>query len=527
MVSSSDKVMNAASGAISFPSNLLSVSSISEDGSIMNVWPQAPSYSNTDGTINFQGVVLPPWYTGSSGKLITITFKAKAMGTANLSFSSGSVLAADGLGTDITSSLGSAAFQISEANEEQPITMSPVAGSGLPSAPLVSSNTHPDQNKWYALSNANFSWPLTNDITGTSLLIGSDPNSEPTVLYNSPISSKQITNLVDGVWYFHVQLENNNGWGTISSFKVQIDTQKPSSFDIAEIKRNDPTDPKAKFTFKATDQTSGIDHYEVQIDNNSVQIWKDDGSHIYITPAEEGGTHTLLAKAVDKAGNFLANSVEFSVKALEAPTITNYPSEIKSGDIFTINGTSKYPNTDADLFLQDENGTIKTYTSKVDANGNFTAISDDRLKDGLYTAWVEIVDSRGAKSASSEKVTVNVKQSTIIMIGTWAVSFLAVLIPLLALIILLAFLLWYSWHKFFVMNKILKKEVSGAEDALYKAFNLLKESILEQIKKIEKIKAKRKLTPEEIKINEELKNDLEEAEKYIRKDLEDIENLIE
>ena len=95
MVSSSDKVMNAASGAISFPSNLLSVSSISEDGSIMNVWPQAPSYSNTDGTINFQGVVLPPWYTGSSGKLITITFKAKAMGTANLSFRSGSVRAVD------------------------------------------------------------------------------------------------------------------------------------------------------------------------------------------------------------------------------------------------------------------------------------------------------------------------------------------------------------------------------------------------------------------------------------------------
>ncbi len=526
MVASPDKVMNAASGVISFPTDLLSVSSISQTGSIFNVWPIAPTYSNTAGTISFQGVVLPPWYTGASGKLITITFKAKSQGTANLSFTSGSVLAADGMGTDITSSLGTAAYQISEASGETPVTMPPAEVSGVPNAPVITSDTDPDQTKWYADSDADFSWTLTKDITGDSLLIDHNPNSSPTVLYNPPINSKQITNLDDGVWYFHAQSENASGWGDVGTYKVQIDTTKPANFDITEIERTDPTDPNAKFTFNAMDVTSGIDHYEVQIDNNPAEIWTDDGSHIYTAPAEEGGTHTLIAKAFDKAGNFLANSVQFTIQPLEAPVITNYPTEINSGDILTINGTSKYPNSEADLFLQNENGTTQTYTSKTDSDGNFTAISDNRLKTGLYTVWMGITDSRGAKSTPSEKVTINVKSPAFITIGTLAVNFLAVMIPLIALILLLIFLLWYAWRKFFIIGDKLKKETREAEDALHKAFDLLKESVQEQVSVLEKVKNKRQLTEEEERINRHLKKDLEDAESYIRKEIEDIEDLV-
>jgi hypothetical protein len=524
LVSSPDKIMNAASGVISFPTDLLSVTSISKSGSIVGFWAQDPSYSNSDGVINFEGVVLPPWYKGSSGKLLTITFKAKASGTANLSFSSGSVLAADGSGTDITSGLGSASFDISSAGEA-PVTMQPAELSGVPSAPAITSDTHPDQTKWYTLSDADFSWMLTKDITGASILIGRNKIASPTVLYDPPISSKQVKNLDDGVWYFHAQLRNDNGWGDIGTYKIQIDTEKPTSFDIAEIKRSDLTDPSAKFTFNAVDKTSGIDHYEVQIDNNAVETWKDGGSHIYTASAQEDGTHTLLAKVFDKAGNFLANSVQFSVQGLEAPIITNYPTEIQSGDIITLSGTSKYSGAEADLFLQDEKGTVKNYTSKVDKDGNFTSISD-RLKDGLYTAWVKIIDSRGATSLPSNKVTIAVRQSAIIKIGTWAVSLLAVMVPLLALIILLIFLLWYAWHKFFIIGDKLKKETREAEDALHKAFDLLKESVAEQVKILEKVKTKRQLTEEEEKINRQLKKDLEDAEAYIRKEIEDIEDLV-
>ncbi len=524
LVSSPDKTMNAASGVVSFPANLLSVSSISKDASIVDFWAQEPSFSNTAGTVNFESVLLPPGFTGNSGKLLTVIFQTKSPGMANISFSSGSVLASDGVGTEIITGTRGSSYQISDS-EGQPVIIVP-KDTGVPSAPEISSDTHPDSNKWYALNDANFSWNLQKDIIGSSVLVDRNAKSSPTVLYNPPISSKEAKDLKDGTWYIHVQLENSKGLGAVSHFRFNIDTEKPTAFDIAEIKRDDPTNPIAKFKFTAVDKTSGIDHYEIQIDNNSPEIWKDDGSHIYATLPKEGGTHILLVRAVDKAGNFIINSAEFSVKALDAPIITDYPSELESTEVLTVKGTTKYFNSQAVLSLENENGVIKSYSSKADKDGKFTVVSNDRLKNGIYTAWVQIIDGRGAKSLPSEKITISVKKSAFITIGSWAVSLLAVLIPLIALILLIIFLSWYVWHKFFIMGKKIKKEVREAEDALHKAFDLLKESVREQVKILEKVRSKRKLTEEEEKINEQLRKDLEDAEKYVRKEIKDIEDLV-
>ncbi len=517
LVSSTDKTMNAASGLIAFPTDLLSVSSISKTGSIVDFWAQDPSFSNTAGTIDFESVLLPPGFTGSSGKLITITFKAKASGTANLNFTSGSVLAADGVGTDILTYSGTASFKITAGNE--PVIIPPVADNGTPQAPLITSSTHPDQTQWYALKDAIFSWGLTKDVTGVSVLIGRNAKSSPTVLYSPPISTKEVKDLDDGVWYFHVQLRNDNGWSAVSDFKLQIDTEKPTSFDITEIKRNDLTDPKAKFAFNAVDKTSGIDHYEVQIDSGPIETWKDDGTHIYKTRAMEGGVHTMLAKAVDKAGNFLLASVDFIIQSLEAPIITDYSKDVQSDSVLTVSGTTKYPNSEAEVFLKDEKGIVKKYSSNADKDGNFTIISNDRLRDGLYTAWVQVIDSRGARSLPSEKVTISVNQSALIRIGNWAISFLSVLIPLIVLILLLASLLWYAWRRFFLIGK----KVRDAESALHKAFDLLKEGAREHIKTLNKTSNKRELTNEEEKILKQLGKDLDDAEKILRKEIEDIE----
>ena len=73
-VDSSDQAMNAASGIVSFPWDKLEVVSISKTGSIFSLWPAEPSFSNSAGTVNFEGIVLNPGYTGPSGKILSITF---------------------------------------------------------------------------------------------------------------------------------------------------------------------------------------------------------------------------------------------------------------------------------------------------------------------------------------------------------------------------------------------------------------------------------------------------------------------
>lgn len=100
---------------------------------------------------------------------------------------------------------------------------------------------------------------------------------------------------------------------------------------------------------------------------------------------------------------------------------------------------------------------------------------------------------------------------------------LSVAVPIIALIVLMLFVVWYGWHKFNLFKKRLRKEVGEAEQALHKAFNLLREEIQEQIKLLEKTRNKRGLTKEEQKILKQLKKDLDDAERFVGKELKDIE----
>jgi len=525
-VASSDQAMNAASGVVSFPADKMEVVSLSKSGSTFGLWVQEPSFSNSLGTVSFEGIVLNPGYVGAAGKALRITFRVKATGTATLAFSSGSVLANDGQGTNILTGLGSAQFSFGgAASPGAPEAVTP-GEPGTPQAPEISSPTHPDPTKWYSLDTAKFTWALPADATGARLLIGRIPNAVPTVAYIPAISSKELDKLEDGIWYFSVRLRNDAGWGSISRFRFQIDTEKPTRFDISEVERGDLTDPRAQFIFDASDKTSGIDHYEIQIGNENPRVWRDDGSHRYYTPTLGPGKYTLIAKAIDKAGNSLANSAEFIINALEPPVITDYPRELASGEILSIKGKTKYSDVQVNIFLQHEKDEVKSYSVKSDNSGKFTFIAEDRLSSGIYIAWAEVIDARGARSDPSEKVTIAVERPAFLRIGSWAVGFLSVVVPLIALVLLLVYLSWHWWHRFATMRKRVKKEIREAEQALHKAFDLLKEAIREQIKMLEKTKTKRQLTEEEEKIVKQLKKDLDDAEKFVRKEIEDIEKAV-
>ncbi len=116
---SSDQSMNALSGIVSFPAEKLSLVSISKTGSIVSLWVQEPSFSNTRGTATFEGIVLNPGYVGTAGRIISLTFRAKTTGTASLTFTNSSILANDGQGTSILDSTGTASFSIKESTVKE------------------------------------------------------------------------------------------------------------------------------------------------------------------------------------------------------------------------------------------------------------------------------------------------------------------------------------------------------------------------------------------------------------------------
>lgn len=521
LVNTQGLAINNSDAVINFPTDLLEVVSLNKSGSIFTLWVEEPAFSNSAGIISFNGGLPTPGFSGTAGRLLNIVFRVKSAGTATVVFSSGAVRANDGYGTDILQSSIQAQFGlITEQRPVQPTT--PAVPAGAPQAPNISSPTHPDSEKWYPKSTASFAWSVPSGVTGTRLLVGKIATAQPSVAYTPPIGEKTIDDLDDGIWYFHAQLRNSSGWGSTRHFKFQIDTQKPNRFNLQLAPREDETDPRVKFIFEALDETSGIDHYEIQIDNKELDSWRDDGTHVYQTPILVPGKHVLIAKATDKAGNYLLNSIEFTVSSIEPPTFTEYPQELQGGEIIIVKGTT-YPNSEVVLWIQKDKDDARRRSVESDAEGGFTFVDDERTQVGAYKLWAEVVDTRGAKSSPADKITIIVKQLAILRIGSFAVSFLSVLVPLIGLIVLLLLLGFITQRKYLEHKKRLRKEVYEAEDVLHKAFDSLRKEVKEQIALLEHVKSKRSLTEEEHKIVERLKKDLDHAERSVRKEIEDIE----
>ena len=332
------------------------------------------------GTINFEGIALNPGFTGASGKLITINFRIKAAGTALLNFSSGSALANDGKGTNILASMGSAQFSLAGAAPIAPIVpeaKTPSAVSGTPSAPQISSPTYPDPNKWYAQKDAKFTWTIPSGVTGVRLLVGKIPAAIPIVTYAPAISEKEITNLTDGIWYFHVQLRNTNGWGEIFHFRFQIDTQPPEPFAIKFIDGNETENPRPTVIFDTTDSLSGIDYYKIKIGEGNFfpvapEVVK---KNPYTLPLQNPSKRSILVQAFDKADNYTTAAEEFEILSIKPPSIAEYPKELQSGEPLIVRG-STYSNSKVTIWLQRENDDPKSFTVEGDQDGNFTFTAD-------------------------------------------------------------------------------------------------------------------------------------------------------
>ena len=108
---SSDQSINAISGTLTFPSDLLSAESVSKAGSVLTLWVQDPSIAA--GSVSWSAVVPNPGFTGR-GQVLLVTFRAKQAGSAPLAISQAQVLANDGNGTNILSGSSGGTLSISE-----------------------------------------------------------------------------------------------------------------------------------------------------------------------------------------------------------------------------------------------------------------------------------------------------------------------------------------------------------------------------------------------------------------------------
>ncbi|MDO8430092.1 MAG: hypothetical protein Q7S73_01880 [bacterium] len=423
-VSSADQAMNAVQGVLTFPPENLSVIGVSKVGSIIGLWVQDPTFNNSTGRVNFEGVVLNPGFIGSAGRVLQITFKAKAEGSATVSLTSASVLANDGRGTNILSQLGNGRYLIEAA----------VVAPRLP---------------------------------------------EPDVRF--------IISFPDGV---------------------------------------ETTNPRPRVKLEVQNLKTAVDHYEIKVDNRDFKFWKDEGTSIYIiSELLDLGKHTIVARAYYSADKFLEATKGITITGLAKPEIIDYPRQLSSGDTLIIGGKT-YPNSKITVYIQKDIDQPISYTAKSDDTGEFNFLYDKRTSTGVYKFWADVQNEGGAKSDITEKFIISVREAAIIRIGSTLINAVTFIIVLASLLLFLVFISMYGWYKFRSFRKKVDKEVVESEVALRKAFKALKGDVVEQLDKLEQAKLSRELTREEKDIRKTLLSHLDVAERFIEKEIRDIEEVV-
>ena len=424
-INSENKDINTAQATISFPANLLEVSSISKANSLFTFWLEEPTFDNGNGTIRFVGGSLSG-LNGSGLKILQVSFKVKGSGTGRLKVNDAAITASDGSGSNvyntangldinIPSTADFQAVKVERAN--QAITLA----KQLPAMPKLDVPFYPDPTKWNNRS-AGFQakWSIGSDIIKAGISLDNKPVYDPAESSDALLGSKTFAALSDGVYYLHLRYSNNIGWGPTLHYRLALDTTPPSSFKIIATNGLKTIESTPSINFASSDITSGINNYVIHLDN-AIIATTTNGAYKFdpLFP----GVHQLVVSAFDKAGNSTSQTEKLEIIPIESPVISYVSRQliVDQGQI-TAGGTSA---NNGEIILQIQNSqkqNISEQVIPVDNNGNWNITIDKPLSEGSYNL---IARARNAQMQSSLPVvsdSITVKQKPMLVIGSLEVS---------------------------------------------------------------------------------------------------------
>ncbi len=297
------RIINTIDAILRFPPDKLQVVSPSVGKSIIGIWTAPPSFNNLTGELHFQGGIPSPGINTSNGLISTVTFRAKSVGSANISFSGDSkILLNDGFGTNALTGTQGATINL---------------GLPVPAGPIVASNTHPNQGEWYRIRTAVLQWDDGYaPAGGYSYVLNDTPVDIPDDISEGSGREISYKNLSDGFHYFHIKALRGGNWGGVTHYSIKIDSTEPAEFNIKVLPKARTSSHFPIFDFNTTDVLSGTNHYELRIvplDIENAERFNganEEGFFIevdtrYIPDVELGlGKYDVIVRAYDNAGNF-------------------------------------------------------------------------------------------------------------------------------------------------------------------------------------------------------------------------------
>ena len=486
IVASSDQAMNASQGVVSFPTDKLQVTGLSKAG-LFSYWTQEPAYSNSSGTISFGGGLPTPGYKGSGRSILNVTFKAKAVGTAKISFTSGSVLANDGEGTNIIKTYGSSTFTISAATPTntapEPEPTEPTQPSIV--TPTIKSSTHPDQNAWYNKADIALTWTRPNNIQGVSYILDQEASTIPDEALETNTGSQNFQQTADGSWYFHLRAKYANGWSGTANYRIQIDTRPPENFSPQISREGGTGNPNVVIIFSTTDSLSGIAGYAIAYDANN------------FTPAtspltlknQKAGLHQYTIRATDKAGNSRDAIGQFNVEGSPAPRITSVPKTVTLFADIPIEGLSVKGDTVVLLVDGKEVGRFLSDNNQIDSKSGVAVpeglilwrfVIKPFLTPGDHQLTAYAINKFEIESPTSVPVTFKTLGSVVQIFGFY-ISTWGLIISLLLIIFILLLLLLILYERYRHWRRQQSFDLDKAEEEINMEIEKLQDSLEQDV----------------------------------------------
>ncbi|MFA6494854.1 MAG: hypothetical protein WC246_00615 [Candidatus Paceibacterota bacterium] len=518
-VGSSGEATNAVEGTLVVPS-MVDFSSVAIDGSIISFWIQKPSYAGTGRSVYFSGVVTNPGFTGDRGLVLTVYARAQSAGSGSFSIRDGSVLANDGQGTQILTSVANAQVAV---RAQEIIAPEPPVPSG---APVISSVTHPDQTKWYAKSPVVFAWPKNSLVTAVRLVYDQNKATLPAVSYDPPIWTKNIDASDDGTWYFRVQEQTKDGWGAVGMHRVNIDTAPPHNFAVLVQGESPSDDPHPTISFGTADDLSGVDHYTITVDGQIIDTVAANPSKnmaTYQLPPQAPGQKTITVEAFDAAGNSTRATTQLTVVPIPAPVIDSYPLQSVAGDPIIIAGHATSGESIV-LSLKGENGEAFVASASTTVDGNFALVWPTKVSDGLYVLTAHAVDARGAQSNPTAPVSLVINQQAWMRIAMSWLTYGSLGAFIIFFLIGTAFVALLMVRRLRRLQKEIGIGKHKTEETLHQALIRLAAHVRNHVDILEKTTSKRRLSEEESALLTELRDDVADVEKKIEGTLDSLDH---
>lgn len=516
VVNNNVEAINAVSAMITFPKDSLQVTSLSKKGSFINLWAEEPAFSNDNGNVSLEGVALNPGFNKATGKVLSVTFKSLQAGNVSVAVKSGSVLANDGNATDVLKTTGSAFIYINEADAK--VAAAPAKETLVP---VITSPTHPDSTQWYAKRDVSFEWKVPEGVTAVRTVYSDKETDKPTKVYDPPISNRSFTADSDGVMYMMAQFKNADGWGSVASYKFQIDTQAPDSLKASFPDGNVTTNLTPAILVIAEDALSGIGKVSLAVDGGVPAESPVDASNLYHLPKQTAGKHTVVVSVIDNAGNASTVSLDYTIQAITPPVITEYTKKVDFDHTLKIVGAT-YPQSKVEVQLTDSDGQVTNAETSTNEAGVFTLLIEKGLASGVYEMKARVLDGRGSVSEYTETRVIIVERMVLVRFGIFVMNWLSVALIVIVATLTISATLWYSFLQFARFRRKVKRRLAEVENTLRVNVQALRRDTEEFHDILVKAERKRELTKEEQMILKKFKKRLEITEKEIDKKLEQI-----